>query len=264
MPSDWCFLISKSSRFLVVDVTTQPLGSILEAKPLHQGQKTRILGRGSQSCSHLYSTLPVPSQLTMSANKRSCSPSGSQSKRCRLTERLCLADRIDRSGSFSECPCQFFFCHSLSCWVADFSNRCSQCTRADRLCEDAFPSDESLEGTAGFPVVWRFVAETFHKCAMLQSLFHENFQDYHDPTYRIRFRCLLRWRSQAPPVCSVNVHYLLHLPAYIRDCGPARYWWQFPMERFCGRVGGYRVALQIADREEPVVTPARRQPRWSS
>ena len=38
-----------------------PLGSILEAKPLHQGQKTRILGRGSQSCSHLYSTLPVPS-----------------------------------------------------------------------------------------------------------------------------------------------------------------------------------------------------------
>ena len=43
-------------------VTTQPLGSILEAKPLHQGQKTRILGRGSQSCSHLYSTLPVPSQ----------------------------------------------------------------------------------------------------------------------------------------------------------------------------------------------------------
>jgi hypothetical protein len=30
-------------------------GSILEAKPLHQGQKTRILGRGSQSCSHLYS-----------------------------------------------------------------------------------------------------------------------------------------------------------------------------------------------------------------
>ena len=26
-------------------VTTQPLGSILEAKPLHQGQKTRILGR---------------------------------------------------------------------------------------------------------------------------------------------------------------------------------------------------------------------------
>jgi hypothetical protein len=36
-------------------VTTQPLGSILEAKLLRQGQKTRILGRQSQSCSHLYS-----------------------------------------------------------------------------------------------------------------------------------------------------------------------------------------------------------------
>jgi hypothetical protein len=36
------------------------------------------------------------------------------------------------------------------------------------------------------------------------------------------------------PVCSVNIHYLLHFPLYIRDCGPARYWWQFPMERFCG------------------------------
>jgi hypothetical protein len=35
-------------------VTAQPLGSILEAKPLRQGQKTRILGRQSQSCSHLY------------------------------------------------------------------------------------------------------------------------------------------------------------------------------------------------------------------
>ena len=51
-----------------VSVTTQPLGSILEAKPLHQGQKTRILGRGSQSCSHLYSTLPVPSQLAASVD----------------------------------------------------------------------------------------------------------------------------------------------------------------------------------------------------
>ena len=39
-----------------------------------------------------------------------------------------------------------------------------------------------------------------------------------------------KWMS----VCSINIHYLLHFPAYIRDCGPARYWWQFPMERFCG------------------------------
>jgi hypothetical protein len=41
------------------------LGSILEAKTLRQGQKTRILaiGRRSQSCSHLYSRLPAPSDL---------------------------------------------------------------------------------------------------------------------------------------------------------------------------------------------------------
>ena len=36
---------------------------------------------------------------------------------------------------------------------------------------------------------------------------------------------------QRLPVCAVDVHYLLHLPLYIRDCGPSRYWWQFPMER---------------------------------
>jgi hypothetical protein len=46
-------------NLIIKPVTT---GSILEAKPLHQGQKTRILGRGSQSCSHLYSAFPVPSQ----------------------------------------------------------------------------------------------------------------------------------------------------------------------------------------------------------
>jgi len=36
------------------------------------------------------------------------------------------------------------------------------------------------------------------------------------------------------PVCTVNVHYLAHLAAHVQDCGPARYWWQFPMERYCG------------------------------
>ena len=44
-------------------VTAQALGSILEAKPLRQVQKTRILGRQSKSCSHLYSRLsPATSQ----------------------------------------------------------------------------------------------------------------------------------------------------------------------------------------------------------
>jgi hypothetical protein len=84
----------------------------------------------------------------MPAAKRSCSPSGSQAKRCRLTERLY---RIDRSGSFRECPCHFCACHSLSCWVAEFANRCSQCTRADRLCEDTVSLNESLEGDNRVP-----------------------------------------------------------------------------------------------------------------
>ena len=35
-------------------------------------------------------------------------------------------------------------------------------------------------------------------------------------------------------VCTINIHSLLHFSLYIRDCGPACYWWQFNMERFCG------------------------------
>lgn len=35
-------------------------------------------------------------------------------------------------------------------------------------------------------------------------------------------------------VCTVQIHYLLHLEQYIQDTGPACYWWQFTMERYCG------------------------------
>lgn len=41
------------------------------------------------------------------------------------------------------------------------------------------------------------------------------------------------------PVCGVNIHYLLHVEQHIRDCGPACYWWQFPMERYCGIIKPY-------------------------
>lgn len=47
-------------------------------------------------------------------------------------------------------------------------------------------------------------------------------------------RLYYRGDPERLPVCTVNVHYLIHFASYIRDCGPARYWWQFPMERFCG------------------------------
>jgi hypothetical protein len=36
------------------------------------------------------------------------------------------------------------------------------------------------------------------------------------------------------PVCTINVHYLVHIPSHVEDCGPGRGYWQFPMERFCG------------------------------
>jgi hypothetical protein len=41
---------------------------------------------------------------------------------------------------------------------------------------------------------------------------------------------------QRMPACSINNHWLLHLADYIRDNGPACYWWSYPMERFCGWV----------------------------
>ena len=39
--------------------------------------------------------------------------------------------------------CQFGFFNNLSCWVAGFSVRCSQCTRADRSCTDICPLMDS-------------------------------------------------------------------------------------------------------------------------
>ena len=35
-------------------------------------------------------------------------------------------------------------------------------------------------------------------------------------------------------VCTLQIHSLLHFASYIRDFGPACYFWQFPMERYCG------------------------------
>ena len=35
------------------------------------------------------------------------------------------------------------------------------------------------------------------------------------------------------PMCTVNIHYLIHFASYIQDCGPTWYWWQFPIKHFC-------------------------------
>jgi hypothetical protein len=47
-------------------------------------------------------------------------------------------------------------------------------------------------------------------------------------------RLYYREDSMRLSVCTINVHQLLHFADYIRDCGPACYWWQFVMERYCG------------------------------
>ena len=60
----------------------------------------------------------------------------------------------------------------------------------------------------------------------LETLIIDFVQQYE----RLYYRC----QSKRLPVCTVQIHYLAHLAAHIRDCGPARYWWQFPMERYCG------------------------------
>lgn len=36
------------------------------------------------------------------------------------------------------------------------------------------------------------------------------------------------------PACTVNVHSILHLAEDVEHLGPACYFWQFPIERYCG------------------------------
>lgn len=38
--------------------------------------------------------------------------------------------------------------------------------------------------------------------------------------------------------CKINNHMLLHIASCIEDNGPARYWWSFPIERFCFEARG--------------------------
>src|ERR1700722_19346376 len=59
LPASVCFLNDQGET-----VTAQPLGNILESQTAAPGQKTRILGRWSKNCSHLYSRLQ-PSAVTL-------------------------------------------------------------------------------------------------------------------------------------------------------------------------------------------------------
>ncbi|KAF8581153.1 hypothetical protein K439DRAFT_1354968 [Ramaria rubella] len=50
-------------------------------------------------------------------------------------------------------------------------------------------------------------------------------------------RWYYQYKEEHLLACTFNIHALLHIPAYIRWCGPAWTTWQFPMERFCGKLG---------------------------
>src|SRR5579871_1746895 len=43
-----------------------------------------------------------------------------------------------------------------------------------------------------------------------------------------------RGQQERLPVCTINIHSIIHFSDWIADSGPACYFWQFPMERFCG------------------------------
>jgi hypothetical protein len=51
------------------------------------------------------------------------------------------------------------------------------------------------------------------------------------------------------PACTFNIHALLHIPNYIRLCGPAWTTWAFPMERYCGKLGS-----RVTSRLHPYAT----------
>lgn len=47
----------------------------------------------------------------------------------------------------------------------------------------------------------------------------------------------------------MNIHAMLHIPDYIRRCGPAWTTWAFPMERYCGKL-----ASRVTSRLHPYAT----------
>ena len=53
------------------------------------------------------------------------------------------------------------------------------------------------------------------------------------------------------PACTLNIHAMLHIPQYIRQCGPAWTTWAFPMERYCGKLSSH-----VTSRLHPYATLA--------
>lgn len=64
-------------------------------------------------------------------------------------------------------------------------------------------------------------------------------------------RWYYQFKEERLPACTFNVHAFLHIPEYIRRCGPAWAMWAFPMERYCGKLG-----KQVKSRLHPYATLA--------
>ena len=99
----------------------------------------------------------------------------------------------------------------------------------------------------GTPLLWKHLDETylanFRDLGTFYRLATAPAVSYHDLSqiasiarnFVCRYEKIYYRNEQARlPVCTINIHSLLHFADWIADCGPACYFWQFPMERYCG------------------------------
>ena len=101
----------------------------------------------------------------------------------------------------------------------------------------------------GSPLLWKHLDETylanfrdlgtFYRLATAPAVSHDDVSQI-AIIARNFVRCYekIYYRNEQArlPVCTVNIHSLLHFADWITDCGPACYFWQFPMERHCGDI----------------------------
>src|SRR5579871_4979987 len=99
----------------------------------------------------------------------------------------------------------------------------------------------------GTPLLWKHLDETylanFRDLGTFYRLATAPAVSYHDLSqiasiarnFVCRYEKIYYRNEQARlPVCTINIHSILHFADWIADFGPACYFWQFPMERFCG------------------------------
>ena len=98
----------------------------------------------------------------------------------------------------------------------------------------------------GPPLLWKKLDESYlanfrdlgdiFRLATAQEVWRHHTHEIRDLAWRfVRSYEQLYYRQEDDrlPVCTINIHSILHYADWIRDLGPACYFWQFPMERFC-------------------------------